>query len=152
VTLDHPQALRLLLLMGINHGEIEAIARAKSQEEGDYLLGELRSRFKKGFKKLVLKLHPDQNKDPDAVAEFSLLLELPKLIAALKFKPPSRAPRVIYHTIFVSPISPPLPRKVGVPQYFQAEVPRANSPRSYTTDAARVANLRPHGVTSPRGR
>jgi hypothetical protein len=138
--------------MGINSRDFEAIAQAKSQEEGDRLLLDLRGRFKKGFKRLVLLLHPDQNSDPSAVGELSLLLELPKLIEALQFKPSPRAPRVVYHTVFVSPVSPPQPRRNGVPQYFQTEGSGTNSTHSYTTDASRVVDLKPHGVTSPRGR
>ena len=136
--------------MGLQQEDFSAVGKATTREEAVQRFTALRDRFKTGFKRLALLLHPDKNGgDPEKTAQFHLLLAVAKEFANLRVKPP---PVVRYQTTFGGPIPPPPPKRRGVPQYYPTGYPGTETKNRYSTNADEVVQMRPTGVSSPRGR
>lgn len=136
--------------MGLQPEDFSAIGQSKDREEALQKFTALRDKFKTAFKRMVTVLHPDRNGgDPKKTAQFQLLVAVAKEFDNLKIKPP---PTVRYHTTFSGPIPPPPPKMRVVPQYYPIGYPGTTTQSKYSANAERVVQLRPTGVTSPRGR
>jgi len=136
--------------MGLQQEDFSAVGDARNREEAIQIFTALRGKFKTGFNKLVLLLHPDTNGgDPEKTAQFHLLMAVAKEFASLKIKPP---PTVRYKTTFGGPIPPPPPKRPGVPRYYPVGYPGTETQNRYSTNADKVVQMRPTGVNSPRGR
>ena len=147
---DLPQVQSLLLQMGLQLEDFSAVSQSKNREEAAQRLNALKAKFKICFKKMVTTFHPDRNGgDPEKTAQFHLLMAVAKEFDSLKIKPP---PTTRYHTTFNAPVPPPPPRRKGVPQYYPTGYPGTTTQNKYSTNADKVVQLRPTGVTSPRGR
>ena len=146
---DLPQVQSLLLQMGLRPEDFSAVVDSRDREEAIQRFTALKAKFKTGFRKMVTLLHPDRNDgDPEKTAQFHLLMTMAKEFDSLKVKPP---PTVRYQTTFGAPIPPPPKRKV-VPQYYPTGYPGTTQTNRYSTNADKVVQMRPTGVTSPRGR
>lgn len=136
--------------MGLQPEDFSAIGEARDREEAVQRFLVLKGKFKTGFKRMVLILHPDQNGgDLEKTTQFHLLMAIAKEFDGLRIKPP---PTVSYHTTFDGPTPPPPPKRRGVPRYYPIGYPGTETQNRYVTNADRVAQMKPRGVNSPRGR
>ena len=136
--------------MGLQLEDFSAVGEAKDREEAVRKFTDLKTKFKSGFKRMVTLLHPDRNDgDPEKTAQFHLLMVVAKEFDKLKIEP---LPTVRYHTTFGGPIPPRPPKRPGVPQYYPTGYPGTDTRNRYSTNADKVVQMRPTGVTSPRGR
>jgi hypothetical protein len=138
--------------MGLQLEDFRAVGEARNREEAIQRVTDLKAKFKLGFKKMVTLLHPDRNGgDLEKTAQFHLLMAVAKEFDSLKFKAPPPT-TVRYHTTFGGPIPPQPPKRQGVPQYYPTGYPGTATQNRYSTKAAKIVEMRPTGVTSPRGR
>jgi hypothetical protein len=136
--------------MGLQPEDFSGIGEARDREEATQRFLTLKEKFKTGFKRMALILHPDRNGgDPEKTATFHLLMSVAKEFDNLRIKPPTT---VKYQTTFSGPIPPPPPKRSGVPRYYPIGYPGTETQNRYSTNADRVAQIRPRGVNSPRGR
>jgi hypothetical protein len=145
---DLPQVQELLLEMGLRPEDFGAVGQARNREEAIQLFNGLKGKFKAGFKRMIHRTHPDRNGgDP---TKFNLLMQVAKELESLKVSAPK--PTVRYHTVFNAPIPPPPPKRGGVPHYYPVGYPGTTTTNTYSTNGAKVVDLKPTGVSSPRGR
>lgn len=136
--------------MGLQLEDFSAVGEARTREEAIQRFTDLKAKFKSGFKRMISILHPDRNGgSAEKTAQFHLLMAVAKEFEELKIKPPQT---VRYHTTFGGPIPPPPPKRRTVPQYYPTGYPGTTTQTKYSTNASKVVQLRPTGVTSPRGR
>jgi hypothetical protein len=145
---DLPQVRELLLEMGLRPEDFSAVGQARNREEAIQLVSSLKAKFKAGFKRMIHQTHPDRNGgDP---TKFNLLMQVAKEFESLKVKDPK--PTVRYHTVFNAPIPPRPPKRGGIPHYYPVGYHGTTTVNPHSTNAAEVVNLKPRGVSSPRGR
>lgn len=137
-------------MMGLRPEDFQAVRLAPSPEVAAKLLGDLKERFRSGFKKLAFELHPDRTGgDPQKTEDFKALIQLREGFERLQvpeYAPEPPAKVYSSTTVFNNPPPPPK-RKVVIHYYPRSEGGRA----TVTTEesAGRVAGMAPRGVHTP---
>lgn len=125
--------------MGIHPAEILSLTSAPNRESATKILEALRERFRQGFARLALELHPDHTQnDPEKTADFRVLLDLKKDFYAIKV--PENYPKR-YSTTFHLSVSDPRPAPHKVVTRYYPKKDCCN--RSDETDFLRVTTLKP---------
>lgn len=86
---------------GVFVEDFNSVRLAKTQEDADHRLVSLKAKFKVGFQRLALELHPDRNSGDSAKTERLRILVLLKShverLQAPRIEPPTRARGVVVH-------------------------------------------------------
>jgi len=86
---------------GIFAEDFNSVRFAKTQEDADHRLASLKTKFKVGFKRLALELHPDRNSGDSAKSERLRILVLLKShverLQAPRIKPVTYTRGVVIH-------------------------------------------------------
>lgn len=76
--------------MGLQLEEFRAVGESKNREDAIQRFTTLRNKFKEGFRRMIVPLHPDHNEgDPKKTEQFHLLIAMAKEFESLKIKTPS---------------------------------------------------------------
>jgi hypothetical protein len=97
---------RLLSLLGIFPPDFQRVQRAPSFEQAKQELELLKERARKGFRKVAIELHPDQNGGDEMKTEtFKQLNGLVQKIEKLQLRPPQPRPVIMTGMPFVTGVS-----------------------------------------------